>query len=249
MLEISNLQVKVAKQTIIEDLNLKVNEGEIHCLIGPNGAGKSTIAKIILKDPNYEVTKGSIIYNNKDLKTLTTDQISRLGLMLISQHPLAIEGVSNADMLIAALRSRSEGQVDIFAVNQKLTKICQELAIPQSFIHRQINEGMSGGERKKNELMHVWLLEPKLLIADEIDSGLDIDALQLVINSLKKYHTEKQASIVLITHNPQIIEMIEPNFIHILNDKTIVKTGGLELLQEIKASGFTTYKNGVTKDE
>ncbi len=242
MLEIKDLDVLIDHQNIITNLNLKINDGEIHCLIGPNGAGKSTVSRVILKDPAYQITKGTIFYHNQDLTTLSTTEIAQLGIMLINQNPLEIEGVSNAEMLRTALTQKTKQHVDIFAFNKKLEGICEQLNVPKDFIHRNINEGMSGGERKKNELVHVWMLEPKLLILDEIDSGLDIDALKTVIASIKDYHQQYQAALLVITHNPKLIKLLEPDYIHILKDQTIIKTGSLDLLSTLEKDGFAVFQ-------
>ena len=243
MLEIKDLAVQIGTKTIIEDFNLKINDNEIHCLIGPNGAGKSTVSRVILKDPSYVISKGNITYNNYDLAILSTTEISRLGVMMINQSPLAIQGVSNAEMLRTALTERTGNQVDIFTFNKKLEQICEKLIIPKTFIHRNINEGMSGGERKKNELVHVWMLEPKLLILDEIDSGLDVDSLKTVIDSILEYKNTFKASVLLITHNPQILKMLKPDYIHVLDSKKIIKTGSMDIINDLEKFGFEAFKD------
>ena len=176
MLEIKNINVSVADKEIIKDFNLTINDGEIHALMGPNGIGKSSICKTILKDSNYQVISGSIKYNNKELLDMTTTEIAREGIFLLNQSPIAIEGVTNAEMLRSAISEKENKSVNIFEFNKELTTICKKLDIPVAFIHRNINDGMSGGERKKNELMHMWMLKPSFIILDEIDSGLDVDA-------------------------------------------------------------------------
>lgn len=243
MLEIKDLAVQIGNKTIIEDFNLKINDNEIHCLIGPNGAGKSTVSRVILKDPSYVISKGKITYNSYDLALLSTTEISRLGIMMINQNPLAIQGVSNAEMLRTALTERTGNQVDIFAFNKKLEQICEKLIIPKTFIHRNINEGMSGGERKKNELVHVWMIEPQLLILDEIDSGLDVDSLKTVIDSILEYKNTFKASVLLITHNPQILKMLKPDYIHVLDSKKIIKTGSMDIINDLEKFGFEAFKD------
>lgn len=244
MLNIKNVSIKVANKEILHDLNLKINEGEIHVLMGPNGIGKSSICKTIMKAPGYEVTSGTITYNNQNLQELTTDTIAKLGIMFIMQNPTAVEGVTNAELLRTALSTKNNEHVDIFKFNKEMENICQKINLPKSFIHRNVNEGMSGGERKKNELLHVWMLKPQLLLLDEIDSGLDIDAIKVVANSLKEYHDLYNPSIILVTHNPQLLEILKPNYIHIINDKKIAKTGGPELINEIISQGFKTNVMG-----
>lgn len=238
MLSIKNVSVKADNKEILHDFSLDIKDGEIHALMGPNGVGKSTICRAILKDPNYEVTNGDVIYNDKNLKELTTTEISRLGIMMITQSPIAIEGVTNAEMLRLALSERTGEHVDIFKFSKEAKAICEKLSIPENFLHRDINDGMSGGERKKNELLHVWMLKPSFLILDEVDSGLDVDALKIVAESLKEYQNETKCSILLITHNPKLLEILKPDYIHILKNKKIIKTGDYSLSSEIEKYGF-----------
>ncbi len=238
MLSIKNIAVKADNKEILHDFNLDIEDGEIHALMGPNGVGKSTICRAILKDPNYEITEGTITYKDKELNDLSTTDISRLGIMMITQAPIAIEGVTNAEMLRLALSERTGEHVDIFKFSKEAKTICEKLAIPENFLHRDINDGMSGGERKKNELLHIWMLKPSFLILDEVDSGLDVDALKVVAKSLKEYHEETNCSILLITHNPKLLEILKPDFIHILKDKKIIKTGDYTLSKEIEKYGF-----------
>lgn len=238
MLKIDKLSVTTEAREILKDFSLTINDGETHVLMGPNGVGKSTICRTILKDPNYAITSGSIVYNDNDLKDLTTTEISRLGIMMISQNPIAIEGVTNAEMLRLALSEKTKEHIDIFKFSKEAKSICEKLAIPESFLHRDINSGMSGGERKKNELLHIWMLKPNFLILDEVDSGLDVDALKIVANSIKEYQNETNCSILLITHNPKLLNILKPDYIHILKDKKIVKTGDATLADIIEKTGF-----------
>ncbi len=241
MLKIDKLTVYADNKEILKDFSLEIKDGETHVLMGTNGAGKSTICRAILKDPNYTVTAGEINYNDHNLKDLTTTEISRLGMMMISQSPIAIEGVTNAEMLRMALSEKTGEHIDIFKFSKQAREICEKLSIPESFLHRDINSGMSGGERKKNELLHIWMLKPSFLILDEVDSGLDVDALKLVANSIKEYQEETNCSILLITHNPKLLEILKPTYIHILADKKIVKTGDASLASEIEKYGFKEF--------
>ena len=250
MLKIENVSVKVEDKEILKNFNLNIEDGRIHVIMGPNGVGKSTICRAILKDPNYEITEGLISYKDKDLTKLQTTDISRLGIMMISQNPIGIEGITNAEMLRAALSERTNSHIDIFAFSKEANKICEELHIPKDFLHRNINDGMSGGERKKNELLHVWMLKPDFLILDEVDSGLDVDSLKIVANSIKKYHEQFKCSILMITHNPKILEILKPDYIHILKNKKIIKTGDYSLVNEIEKEGFIKFNetNEIKKD-
>ena len=241
MLEIDKLTVFADNKEILKDFSLNVKDGETHALMGTNGAGKSTICRAILKDPNYTITSGDIIYDNHNLKDLTATDISRLGIMMISQSPIAIEGVTNAEMLRLALSEKTNEHIDIFKFSKQAKEICAKLSIPESFLHRDINSGRSGGERKKNELLHIWMLKPRFLILDEVDSGLDVDALKIVANSIKDYQTETNCSILLITHNPKLLEILKPDYIHILADKKIIKTGDASLANDIEKYGFKEF--------
>jgi Fe-S cluster assembly ATP-binding protein len=241
MLKIDSLTVIADNKEILSDFSLNIKDGEIHALMGPNGVGKSTICRSILKDPNYKITSGNISYNNIDLKDKTTTDIARMGIMMITQSPIAIEGVTNAEMLRIALSEKTGEHVDIFKFQKEVKEVCNKLNIPESFIHRSINDGMSGGERKKNELMHIWMLKPSFLILDEIDSGLDVDALKEVANSLKEYQSVTNCSILIISHNPKLLKTLKPDKVHILKNKKILKSGNLDLINEIELDGFKNY--------
>lgn len=243
MLKIQNITVVAENKNILEDFSLSIGDNETHVLMGPNGVGKSTICRSLLKDPNYIITKGEVTYNGANLLDLTTTEISRLGIMMISQNPIAIEGVTNAEMLRMALSEKTGEHIDIFKFSKEASSICQKLNIPESFLHRDINSGMSGGERKKNELLHIWMLKPEFLILDEVDSGLDVDALKIVANSLKEYQRVTKCSILLITHNPKLLEILQPDYVHILKNKKIIKTGGYELVKTIEKEGFTSIND------
>ena len=241
MLTIKNLNVSVGEKEILKDFNLTINEKEVHAIMGPNGIGKSTICKTIMGNPNYIVTSGNIIYNDTDLLKLNVSERARLGIYLLNQSPIEIPGVSNAEMLRLRLNENNPTPISIFDFNKKMTSICEKLDIPKSFIHRGINEGMSGGERKKNELLHLWMLEPSLIILDELDSGLDIDSLKTVTNSLNEYlETHPKASILLVTHHEPLLNMLNASNIHIMKDGHIIKSGDLSLAKEIENQG---YKN------
>lgn len=242
MLKIENLSLKVEDKELLSNFNLEIKDGEIHAIMGPNGIGKSSICKAIMGDSKYEITNGKIFYNDMDLTNMDTTARAQKGIMLINQSPLAIEGVSNADMLRMALANREGHSVDLYKFNKKIQEVCKRLDIPASFIHRSINDGMSGGERKKNELMHMWMLEPKFLILDELDSGLDVDALKVCANSIMDYYESqnKTVSILIITHHSNILDIIKPDFVHIIKDKHISFTGDISVAKKIEENGFNT---------
>lgn len=238
MFKISNLSARIENKTIIENLNLTINDGEIHAVMGRNGTGKSTLCKIIMNDPSYKIIGGNILYNNKSILGLTPYEIAKENIMLISQNPPSIEGVTNAELLRSALREKTKTNINIFEFNKKLEEACKNLDLDLNFIHKEVNVGASGGERKKIELLHAAILEPDFLILDEIDSGLDVDALKVVSNFINEYHKKSNCSILMITHHPKLMEYIKPNFVHILDSGKITKTGDHHLAYEIESSGY-----------
>lgn len=238
MLKIDNLSVKVGDKRILKNLNLNINDGEVHAIMGPNGTGKSTLSKVIMRDDTFTVTSGSIEYNGKDILSLTTDEVARSGIFLAMQYPISIEGVSNADMLRTALSIREGKNINLFKFVTELENAYDELNFDKSTIHSSINEGFSGGERKKNEIIGMKMLKPSLIILDEIDSGVDVDNLKVIANSIIKYKNESNASILIITHYPHILNYIKPDYVHIMNDGNIVKTGTSELAESILENGY-----------
>lgn len=243
MLKINNLTVSIGEKIILKDFSLEIEDGRIVTLMGPNGIGKSTICKVIMGDPNYIVEKGTIEYNGEDLLKMDVVTRARKGIYLVNQNPIEIEGVSNADMLRTALESRTGEHVNFFEFNKKVTEICKKLNIPSSFIHRGVNEGMSGGEKKKNELLHLYILKPNLILLDELDSGLDVDSLKELSISLKEY-MGNDISMLIITHHISILEYLTPDEVHVLKDGHIVKSGDYSLAKEIEESGFRNYEVG-----
>lgn len=240
MLKIENLTVSVNNKQILKDFSLDIEDGKIVGLMGPNGTGKSTICKVIMGDPNYIVESGTIKYNGEDLLSLPVNERSKRGIYLVSQNPIEIEGVTNAEMLRSALECRTGEKINFFEFNKKVTAICNELNIPASFIHRGVNEGMSGGEKKKNELLHLYILSPKLILLDELDSGLDVDALKDLASSLKSYMKE-DISILIITHHISILEYLKPDYVHVLSNGSVIKSGDYSLAKEIEESGFRLF--------
>ena len=243
MLEIKNLTVSVLDKIILKDFNLSINKNEIHTLMGLNGSGKSTICKVLMGDNNYKVESGSIFYKDVDLLKMDTTERARNGIFLVNQNPIEIEGVKNSEMLRMALEAKTGKNVDIFSFSKLMNNICEKIKVDKSFIHRGINENMSGGERKKNELMHLWVLEPDLILLDEIDSGVDVDNLNTITESLKEYFDTHSCSLLIITHHTNILKKLVPNYVHILENGKIVKTGDYTLAENIENNGF----NGTNK--
>lgn len=243
MLSIKNLCVNVQDKKILNNFNLDIKENEIHVLMGLNGSGKSTICKVLMGDPNYKVVSGSIIYNGKDLLEMDVNTRSKNGIFLINQNPIEIEGVKNSEMLKVALENKLSKSINIFDFSKLINKICEENNIDKSFIHRDINFGMSGGEKKKNELLHMLVLEPSLVLIDEIDSGVDIDNLKIISNSLKKYFDSHDCSFIIVTHHNSILKKLKPDYVHIVNDGKIIKSGDSNLSEFIENNGFNETNN------
>ena len=238
MLKIKDLNVSVSNKKILNNFNLDINDGEIHVIMGPNGTGKSTLSKVILRDDNYDVLSGSITYNGLDLLKMTTDEVARSGIFLAMQYPISVEGVSNADMLKAALTLREGKNINLFRFVNDLENFYEELNFDKSIIHSSINEGLSGGERKKNEIIGMKVLKPSLIILDEIDSGVDVDNLKVIANNIIKYKNESNASILIITHYPHILKYIKPDYVHIMNNGNIKKTGDISIANDILENGY-----------
>ncbi len=237
-LKIENLTIKIDNKTILKDFNLEIKPGEIHVLMGPNGIGKSTLTKVIMGEPNYKIEKGFIYYNDKLINNMSVDERSRLGIFLGMQLPLEIEGVSNADFLRSAVSIRKKDDFKLFEFIKSLDSAVEKLKMDSSMIHRGINQGFSGGERKKNEILQMYILEPSLVMLDEIDSGLDVDSLKIVGNSVMDYFNEHKPGMLLITHYEKLLSYIKPTHVHIISDGKIVKTGDYSLVKEIEKNGF-----------
>jgi Fe-S cluster assembly ATP-binding protein len=237
-LKITNLSVSVDDKVIIKDFNLEIKSGEIHVIMGPNGTGKSTLTKVIMGDKNYQVLKGDIKFNDKSIKELTTDERARLGIFLGMQSPLEIEGVTNADFLRTAISTKEQDNFKLFEFIKELDKTVDYLKMNKDMIHRGLNQGFSGGERKKNEILQMYMLKPKCILLDEIDSGLDVDSLKIVGNAVMDYYKEYNASILVITHYQRLLNYIKPTHVHVMNNGTIVKSGGAELVKEIEQNGY-----------
>lgn len=237
-LKIDKLCVKVGEKVILKDFSLEINQGEIHAIMGPNGTGKSTLAKVIMGDPTYKITKGNIFYNGEDIKKLSIDERARLGMFLGMQLPPEIEGVTNADFLRTAVSSKMGDSFSLMPFIKKLTNISKKLKMDKEMIHRSINLGFSGGERKKNEILQMYMLEPNMVILDEIDSGLDVDSLKIVGENVMDYYNDFNPGILVITHYQRLLDYIKPNFVHIMYNGQIVKSGTADLVKEIETIGY-----------
>ena len=241
MLSIKNLHASVEEKNIIKGLNLEVKPGEVHAIMGPNGAGKSTLGYVLSGRDGYEVSEGEATLNGKDLLELEVEERAREGLFLAFQYPVEIPGVSNMEFMkesVNAMREqRGEAPLTAAEVLKKAKEACKQVQLPLDFLKRGVNEGFSGGEKKRNEIMQMILLEPKLCILDESDSGLDVDALQVVADGVNSQR-DGERSFIVVTHYQRLLDYIKPDFVHILADGKIVKSGDASLALEVEKSGY-----------
>ena len=241
VLEVKDLQVSINDNEILKNLNLKVNKGEIHAIMGPNGSGKSTFSKVLAGHPAYSVLGGDILFKGSSILDLDPEDRSHLGIFLAFQYPIEIPGVSNEDFLRLAYNSKqkfyNKPEVDpiefLSIINEKLNLV----NMSPLFLNRNVNEGFSGGEKKRNEILQMILLDSELCILDETDSGLDIDALKIISTGINQF-MNKDKSIVLITHYQRLLDYINPTYVHVMQDGKIIKTGSAELAQELENKGY-----------
>lgn len=248
MLQIKNLQAKIGDKQILNGINLDVKPGEVHAIMGPNGSGKSTLASVLAGREEYEITGGEVIYNGKDLLEFSPEDRAREGVFLAFQYPVEIPGVSTINFMKTAVNQirkyRGQETLDAVSFLGLMKEKMKLVEIDQSLLNRSLNEGFSGGEKKRNEIFQMAMLEPKLSILDETDSGLDIDALKIVASGVNKLRNSNNATIV-VTHYQRLLEYIVPDFVHVLYKGKIVKSGGKELALELEAKGYDWIKDEV----
>ena len=245
MLDINHLScsVKNTDYNILDDFSLKILDGEVHVIMGPNGVGKSTLSKVIMGHYQYEVHSGDILLDNESILNLEVDERSRKGIFLCMQDPTVIDGVSNSEFLRTAKSCITGKKVNLFTFMKDLENGMKDLSLDSGMMHRSLNKGFSGGEKKKNEILQMKMLNPKMILLDELDSGLDVDSLKIVCENINSYLEEnKKASLLIITHYPKILEYIKPNFVHILKDGKIVKTGDYQLALDVEKNGYRGIK-------
>jgi len=248
MLEIKNLHARVAGKEILKGIDLTIADGEIHAIMGTNGAGKSTLSNVIVGNPAYEVTEGSILFNGQDLLAMTTEQRAHAGIFMSFQTPVEIPGVSMTNFMRAAVNARRQAQGKEPLKSTDFLKIMREkrklVEIDQKLMTRSVNEGFSGGEKKRNEIFQMAMLEPTFCILDETDSGLDVDALRIVAEGFNKLRTPETCAMI-ITHYQRLLDYIKPDLVHVLIDGRIVKTAGPELALQIENEGFDWIKSSL----
>lgn len=239
VLEIRNLHVRIEEKEILKGVNMTINTNEIHAVMGPNGTGKSTLAAAIMGHPAYEVTEGEVLVDGENILELDTDERALAGLFLAVQYPSEIAGITNAEFLRASINARrdEDNKIGVMEFIKKMDEKMALLDMPEEMAERYLNEGFSGGEKKRNEILQLLMIEPKFAILDEIDSGLDIDALQVVSKGVNQMRGENFGALI-ITHYQRLLNYIEPDVVHIMMDGRVVKSGGPELAQQLEAEGY-----------
>ena len=240
MLEIKNLKASINKKNILKGLSISIKPGELHAIMGPNGSGKSTLANVVMGNPVYEVTKGSVFFEGEDITEEPVDNRAKLGMFLAFQYPESIPGVTIVNMLKTALTNIEETEYTTLELRLKVAEAMEQLGLSADFADRYLNEGFSGGERKRNEILQLAVLDPKLAVLDETDSGLDVDGLKVVGEGVSKLKTEDKGYLV-VTHYQRLLEYIKPDFVHVFVDGVIVESGGVELSEKLEKEGYESY--------
>jgi Fe-S cluster assembly ATP-binding protein len=244
-LEIRNLHVRTEEREILRGVDLSVRTGELHALLGPNGSGKSTLANTIMGHPSYEVTEGQILFDGQEINELSTHERAKLGLFLAFQYPVAVPGVSVANFLRMALNAQREEPIKVKEFGEQLGHAVELLDVDRAFTSRHLNDGFSGGEKKRAEILQMAMLRPQIAVLDETDSGLDIDALRTVAEGVAKLHAEQGLGALIITHYQRILDHVRPQFVHILIDGRIVMRGGPELVERLEREGYDPIREEV----
>lgn len=241
MLEIKNLTAKVKDKEleILKDFSLKIEDGEIHAIMGPNGTGKSTLSKVIMGNYMYEVTNGDILFDGEDIKELEVDERAKKGIFLCMQDPTVIEGVSNSEFLRTAKGEVLGTKVNLYSFIKEMDEAMDKVGLDNNMLHRSLNVGFSGGEKKKNEILQMLMLKPKFIILDELDSGLDVDSLKLICKNINSYLEQyPTTSVLIITHYPRILQYLKPDYVHVMNNGKIQKSGSIQLALDIEENGY-----------
>lgn len=237
-LQIKNLHVQVEDKEILKGLDLTINSGEIHAIMGPNGNGKSTLLQTIMGNPKYTVTEGSIFYDGENILKMSVDERSRSGIFLAMQYPQDISGVTNSDFLRAAINARREEPISLFGFIKEIDKNIKKLNMKDDLAHRYVNDGFSGGEKKRNEILQMLMLKPSLAMLDEIDSGLDVDAIKVVSSAINEYRDNNDVALLVVSHYERFFTMIHPTHAHVIVDGKVVVEGDHELVEKIDNDGY-----------
>ncbi len=241
MLKVNKLHAKIGEQEILKGISLNIGAGEVHAIMGPNGSGKSTFSKVLAGHPDYEVTQGSVLFNGEDLLTSTPSERAQKGLFLSFQYPVEIPGVTNINFLKAAVNAvrKAQGKMSLDAIDflSYIRQKCAQVSMDEGFLYRSINEGFSGGEKKRNEMVQLLALEPTLAILDETDSGLDIDALKTIAEGVNQMRSPER-SMIVVTHYQRLLNYIQPDFVHVLANGRIIKSGDKSLALELEKKGY-----------
>ncbi len=241
MLKIENLHASVESTPIINGVNLEINPGEVHAIMGPNGSGKSTLANVLMGNPVYEITDGKITFIGEDVTEEPVDNRAKKGMFLAFQYPESIPGVTIVNMLKTALTNIEETEYTTVELRLKVAEAMKDLGLSPDFVDRYLNDGFSGGERKRNEILQLAVLNPKLAILDETDSGLDVDGLRIVGEGISNLRTPDRAYLV-VTHYQRLLEYVKPDYVHVFVDGNIVETGGVELSEKLEKEGYESYQ-------
>lgn len=247
LLRIENLSAGTEDKEILKNINLKINSGEVHVIMGPNGSGKTTLANLIMANPKYVKTNGKFFLDGEDITELTTDKRARKGLFMSFQTPMEVSGISTENFIRTAVQQKTEENISFIKFRKKLHQEMDKLSMDTSYGDRYLNVGFSGGEKKKNEILQLLMLNPRLAILDETDSGLDVDATRIVADGINRFHNDENA-VLIITHHRELIRKIEPDVVHILLDGEFVMEGGEDLVDKIEESGFNWIRDKVQND-
>ena len=239
LLNVKKINVEVENKKILNDFFLEINSGEIHAIRGAKGVRKSTLSRVMMGDNNYKLLSGDVLFNNESILGLKTDERARLGIFLAMQYPTEIPGISNQDFLRTAMAQNDDKRIGLYEFILKCEKASEELKMNKSLIHRDLNCGFSGGEKKKNEILQMMMLKPKFIILDELDSGLDVDSLRIVCENINTYLKENpDTSVLIITHYTRVLKYIKPDYVHVMREGRIVKTGTMDLAYDIEKTGY-----------
>ncbi len=247
LLKIENLSAGTEDKEILKNINFEINPGEVHVIMGPNGSGKTTLSNTIMGNPRYIISSGKIFFEGEDITELSTDKRAKAGIFMSFQTPMEVNGISTENFIRTALQQKTDENISFIKFRKELHKEMEKLSMDKSYGDRYLNVGFSGGEKKKNEILQLLMLNPKLAILDETDSGLDVDATRIVAEGINRYHNDDNA-VIIITHHRELIRKIEPDKVHVIVDGSIALEGGEEIVDRIESEGFNWIRNKVKND-